>query len=263
MKAIKDKEAAEKKFQESEQSKKKLEQEKEEWMKKLKEISPDLADKVKDLEDGFKRLNLNSAENELEEKDFITYDEDKMKWYDALLEDKILSLQCGLQLPNVKSWDGNVKDFEKGRVTVDVNLKLGESFDINKIFTTLEKKNQAFFKCDNVSDMTKFLFPMQYWAVRFSGMLRNSCRICMDSIGPFSFLLLYCNQLHIKLSITKIMLHQEIKIELLMPVSCFKFSRDFFRYFFCTHDGLASRWTHKAIFLEYLDKSREFVSLIW
>jgi len=220
MKAIKDKEAAEKKFQESEQSKKKLEQEKEEWMKKLEEISPDLAEKVKDLEVGFKRLNLNNPENEKEEKDFNAHDEEKKKWYDALLEDKISSLQSGLAFPKVKSIEEVVeeyekerkkyekerkkkvsieivKEFEKGRITADVHLKLGESFDINNVFTTFEKKNQAFFKCDDRSHMTKFLFPMSYWAIRFSGMLRNSCRICMDSIESFSCLLLYFDQLNL------------------------------------------------------------------
>jgi len=83
----------------------------------------------------------------------------------------------------------------KGRVIVDVNLKLGESFDINKVFTVPEKKNQAFFQCDNRSDLTKFLFLMKHWIFRFSGTLFNSTEFVWIQLRQFSYLLLYCNQL--------------------------------------------------------------------
>ena len=175
-------------------AKKKLEKEKKEWMRNLEKMNPDLDARLKESEDGFKLPNLSKPVNQKEEKEFIAEVEDTMKWYDALLEDKISSLQYGLTLPKVKSYyeikEENereieesdeekrtqyikdiVKAYEKGRVIVDTNLKLGESFDINKVFATLEKKNRAFFKCDNSSDMKKFLFPMNYWAIRFSGML--------------------------------------------------------------------------------------------
>jgi len=98
-------------------------------------------------------------------------------------------------LPKVKSLKEILKAYEKGRVIVDVNLKLGESFDINNVFTTLEKKNQAFFQCDNRSYLTKFLFPMNYWIFRSSGMLFNSTEFVWIQLRQFSYLLLYCSQL--------------------------------------------------------------------
>ena len=98
-----------------------------------------------------------------------------------------------------------LKEFEKGRVIVDVNLRLGESFDINKAFTTLEKKNQAFFQCDNRSDMKKILFPMNYWIFRFSGMLRNSIEIVWVQLSHSNicFFIITNWIISIMLSITK------------------------------------------------------------
>ena len=136
-------------------------------------------------------------------------------------------------MPKVKSLKEILKENEKGRVIVDVNLKLGESFDINNVFTTLEKNNQAFFECDNRSDLTKFLFPMNYWIFRFSGTLFNSTEFVWIQLRQFSYLLLYCNQLaHLYDTINhKNNAASKNEDRAIESISFFKVSRDFFRYY--------------------------------
>jgi len=170
MKAIKDKEEAERKYQESEESKMKLEEEKKVWMKKLEKSNPDLAVEMKALEDNFKLLNLDTRENEIEESDFNTSDKAKLEWFDELIEDKISTLQCGLTLPKIQPAEKGVKAYEKNRKILEVHQTLDGKFDINKIFETMEKKEQVLFQYD---DMKKFLLPQEYWIVRFLGELQS------------------------------------------------------------------------------------------